>query len=645
MSLLNDADYIIHQLRVGYLRRVGERIGERVITFNPTVLSNDYIKIAETSYPEMHNCHSPNISISSNDYFKSTSSACPPISGVRVKTYTELSNKSKDAISEGLSIGDSDDETDIGDENGKKARQMFSKLHIKPNVVPPPPVFITSPSKPPTSRQKFAGSSYSPGGALKTSPESILGISSNEQTPQLSPATSTESDKVLEDRRGSEASLLTTDDGAEILSSSPPPKEPLSPEKEKKLFPDPSKFTATTSTKPISALSVLIAEKKSKLDNPFREKYSFFAGKGDLNPIKLKLYLPFCKEPTKPLVLIVKRDASVEEVIGYTLYQYWDEKREPILESRLCNVVQWIMRIVEDDGEIDEDIALERTRKISKFAFDQFALCIANPTQVKQNEALHAKMRSPTKESMTDPPTAKSDGSTITTINDSTTRTNTLGSTVDLANQIFLRIRLTQNSEVAHTTTINVSPDMHFYEVLDVVCQKRKLDSKDYTFKIADSNIFINLENTVDTVGNEQDLVLVPRVTTPTTGDMPPSPTTIKERTSKRRTPTDPPQPLYVSSNEYMSVYKKYLVYRKTPMFVGRHERVLAIDGDYIHIMPSETRTMFESMKTSSYHITAVSSCKPNKKAPSNFKLVIYRDSGLKTYDFEAESPKTTSNY
>lgn len=33
-------------------------------------------------------------------------------------------------------------------------------------------------------------------------------------------------------------------------------------------------------------------------------------------------------------------------------------------------------------------------------------------------------------------------------------------------------------------------------------------------------------------------------------------------------------------------------------MFVGRHERVLAIDGDYIHIMPSETRTMFESMKT-----------------------------------------------
>ncbi|GET55606.1 uncharacterized protein OCT59_015674 [Rhizophagus irregularis] len=42
-------------------------------------------------------------------------------------------------------------------------------------------------------------------------------------------------------------------------------------------------------------------------------------------------------------------------LIGYTLYQYWDEKREPALEPKFCDVLQWTTRIVEDDGEIDFD--------------------------------------------------------------------------------------------------------------------------------------------------------------------------------------------------------------------------------------------------------------------------------------------------
>jgi hypothetical protein len=213
-------------------------------------------------------------------------------------------------------------------------------------------VFVTSPSKPPTSRPSLVAHSFSPGGgALITSPDSILGISSTEQTPQLSPTTSAESDNVLADRRGSEASLLTTD-GTDI-SSSPPPRPPLSTAEERKLLPDSPKIISKP--KPFSALTALIAEKKSKLDNPFVEEYSFFAGKGDLNPLTLKIFLSFCPKNTPPLAVVVKRDATVEEVIGYTLYQYWDEKREPALEPDLCDVLQWTMRIVEDDGEIDYD--------------------------------------------------------------------------------------------------------------------------------------------------------------------------------------------------------------------------------------------------------------------------------------------------
>jgi len=70
--------------------------------------------------------------------------------------------------------------------------------------------------------------------------------------------------------------------------------------------------------------------------------------------------------------VIVKRDASVEDVIGYALYQYIDDGRAPV---PLPSLEAYSLRIVEDDGVIDNDFpALERSRKIEKFSFDQFAL-------------------------------------------------------------------------------------------------------------------------------------------------------------------------------------------------------------------------------------------------------------------------------
>ncbi|CAG8525138.1 10888_t:CDS:2, partial [Dentiscutata heterogama] len=496
--------------------------------------------------------------------------------------------------------GDSDYDIELdGDENTK--RPKFAKLRLPKQTEPPPPVFVISPSKPPTRRSQNPVHYYSPEDALKaSSPDIILEISSNEQTPQLSPTTSAESYRALNERRDSETSLLTAD--LTEIPPSPPSKPAVPPLEEKELFPDPPKDGPKP--KPFSALTALIAEKKNKLDNPFAEYYSFFAGKGDLNPITLKIYLPFSSETTRPLVISVKREASVEEVIGYTLYQYWDEKREPLLEKRSCNVYYWNMRMVEDDGEIDEDFPVKQNENKSRGSIQDVS---------------NLKPKGPP-----DPPSENN----------------------SINNQIFLRVRLTLDprEEVAHTTTVNVQADMPFRNVLETLCHKRKLDSNKYTLKIADTDKYINMEKTVESVGNAKELALVEKPTNgvpPPPDVTPPSPTATKDKCiSRRKTLNEPPQPLYFSSNEFMSVYKKYTVNRKIPMFVGRHERVLAIDGDYIHIMPSETRTMFESVKTSSYHITSVMSCKVNKKAPSNFKLVIYRDSGTKTYDFEAESTK-----
>jgi len=70
--------------------------------------------------------------------------------------------------------------------------------------------------------------------------------------------------------------------------------------------------------------------------------------------MELLIYLPFSDEPEKPLQIKVKKTATVEDVIGYSLYEYNEAERTPVITSE-TDVPYWNMRIVEDDGEIDED--------------------------------------------------------------------------------------------------------------------------------------------------------------------------------------------------------------------------------------------------------------------------------------------------
>jgi hypothetical protein len=52
------------------------------------------------------------------------------------------------------------------------------------------------------------------------------------------------------------------------------------------------------------------------------------------------------------------------------------------------------------------------------------------------------------------------------------------------------------------------------------------------------------------------------------------------------------------ANDALLSQYKKYTVSRKMPMFVSKRLYILAIDGDYIHLMPPEHKGMFDSVKT-----------------------------------------------
>ena len=92
-------------------------------------------------------------------------------------------------------------------------------------------------------------------------------------------------------------------------------------------------------------------------NNPFASGYSFISGQGESNPIELRIYFPFSAHPKVPSVVKVKRDAIVDEIIGYALYSYIENAMKPDIrqDKNLCRCSSWDLRIVEDDGSIDED--------------------------------------------------------------------------------------------------------------------------------------------------------------------------------------------------------------------------------------------------------------------------------------------------
>lgn len=101
----------------------------------------------------------------------------------------------------------------------------------------------------------------------------------------------------------------------------------------------------------------------------------------------------------------------------------------------------------------------------------------------------------------------------------------------------------------------------------------------------------------------------------------------------------------HVVSNNYQDLfsgaYHKYKVWRRQQMsLINKHERTLALDGDYVYIVPPEGKMHWhENVKTKSFHINQVVLVKKSKKIPENFKIYVQRGpDDLKRYFFEAVS-------
>lgn len=91
--------------------------------------------------------------------------------------------------------------------------------------------------------------------------------------------------------------------------------------------------------------------------------------------LTFKMYFPFSQEPFKPIEITVRKDVTVEEVIGWALFKYCESGRKPEVyagHERGSNkdvnpaiwrtTAGWALRIVEDDGEVDEDFPGKRSR-------------------------------------------------------------------------------------------------------------------------------------------------------------------------------------------------------------------------------------------------------------------------------------------
>lgn len=117
-----------------------------------------------------------------------------------------------------------------------------------------------------------------------------------------------------------------------------------------------------------SALSAMLATSSNvSSSNPFTELYSAISGRSESDSISVSVYFPHARSPAgRAMDLSVRKDATVEEVLGFALWMYWEEGWEPKLDEGLdgeddprfaikCSAVGWTLRIAEEDGEVDED--------------------------------------------------------------------------------------------------------------------------------------------------------------------------------------------------------------------------------------------------------------------------------------------------
>ncbi|KAF2270007.1 stress-activated map kinase-interacting protein-like protein [Lojkania enalia] len=213
--------------------------------------------------------------------------------------------------------------------------------------------------------------------------------------------------------------------------------------------------------------------------------------------------------------------------------------------------------------------------------------------------------------------------------------------------------------------------DTYIAEIFDKVCRDLQLDKGLYVLKVSGTTTVAPSDRTVEALGTRTDLDLVrrrfvgdgvfgiagsPGSSSPnapliiSTGGAPKK-TKKSDRTGVAMTGTSLVHPLAKHSHDLIptatSYYRRYNVLRKQPMsFASSTSRILALDNEYMHIMPGEaggagnnTKSLFEAPgKTTTVHFSSIVGSKVSKKHNRMFRVIVFKERETKRYDFEAQS-------
>lgn len=315
---------------------------------------------------------------------------------------------------------------------------------------------------------------------------------------------------------------------------------------------------------PKSLLSAALKARKTKPKVPF-EKYATLSGQGENNPIAVRIFPASSDDPETPYEVLIRRmvhhgeggdrPVTVADLIGLSLWRYIDEKRQPPIPADRQNTNWWALRMVEEDGEIDDDFPpFDRTKALSSFTtannrgagrmransktYDNFGLVQASQTEYEQNQAVtpqedeevagddeESEDTTPRNSTPQPPPPATQyvpamTGPRPNPVTNTAYRplhsmfadqpaVPTAVSNAARGKQKLLRVHL-YSSDVApgQLVTLDVTTETYMAEVLDLVCRKRQLDKANHVLKMPAGGPVIMGDAKVSTIGTQSDLEL-----------------------------------------------------------------------------------------------------------------------------------------
>ncbi|KAJ2855922.1 Component of a membrane-bound complex containing the Tor2p kinase [Coemansia erecta] len=415
-----------------------------------------------------------------------------------------------------------------------------------------------------------------------------------------------------------------------------------------------------------SGLAALLSTKIDVRFNPFAEEFGVIgvAQTGaSAPPFALKVFVFYNGEgsstvKSQALDVRVRAAATVEQAIGFVLHQYVEEQRSPPLASEVQDVVHWVLHIA-DDGQVDDDFpVLDRTRQVAKFAFDEFALCLATPEQVKLNEAVRVRQGRPPRmarpHSLLPASALGQDSDAVKPASANAVSSSELRYKISPRKQLsavvlqhstgasaptsapapapgesrFLRIRIL--GDALHSTTVEIHSDATVGAALAQVRRKKPFSEDEYVLGVIEDSRFIvcNPDLAISQIPSAVELCLQ-KIGAPLP---PPESLAIYEK----RWSEEPTNALVAEDAPPNTHYYTFRVIRRAQMF-ARHDRLLVIDGEVVTLMPADHRT--ESAKTLTFHISNIE-CKRNQRSPKKIRLMVTRrtNGGEKSVDLEAAS-------